>query len=64
MRPTGTVMQAVPALRIKPGNPPVGALPRDSHLLCHVRHWPVIEPDSLNKQAAAVKRQAGISVTH
>lgn len=61
---TGAVLQTCPAVFIETIQPPVRALTGNPHLLGHVRRWPVVESDALNKESTTMNRQPGVSVNH
>ena len=64
VRAAGPILQPAHPLGAEPGHPPVRGLPGDPHLFRHVRDRAAISEDPLDQQAATMKRQTGISVTH
>lgn len=64
VRAAAAVVESGPALGPVAVDPAMSTLPRDPHLLRHVRDRPPVEDDTTHEQASAVKGQPGISVGH
>jgi hypothetical protein len=64
MRPRRPVPQPSIAFSIEAGDPTVGALPGDPHRFGRLGNRPSLLADPLHQQAAAMKRQTSVTVTH